>query len=85
MKLDIIKIGNSQGVRLPKALLKQCNLKGKVVVKVEEGKLILSADTSDQPRAGWDKAFTKMAQAGDDKLVEPTDYSLSSDNDEWTW
>ncbi len=85
MKLDIIKIGNSQGVRLPKSLIEQCNLKGKVVVEVEEGKLILSADTSDQPRSGWDKAFKKMAQAGDDKLLEPTDYSLSSDKEDWIW
>lgn len=85
MKLDIIKIGNSQGVRLPKALLKQCNLKGKVVVKVEEGNLILSADKSDSPRAGWDEAFKKMALAGDDKLLEPTSYTLSSDEDEWVW
>ena len=85
MKLDIIKIGNSQGIRLPKALLKQCNLKGRVIVKVEDGKLILLPDTEKHAREGWDTAFKKMAEAGDDALCELASFELSLNEEDWEW
>ncbi|MGB8467829.1 MAG: AbrB/MazE/SpoVT family DNA-binding domain-containing protein [Candidatus Babeliales bacterium] len=83
MKLSLIKIGNSQGVRLPKALLEQCNFKDSLYVHVKEGMLILSA--TKKPREGWAEAFKVMAQRGDDKLIELGDIDLSTDNDEWVW
>ncbi len=37
------------------------------------------------PRAGWEKAFRRMAAAGDDALLDG-DRSLSSwDEEEWEW
>lgn len=42
MKVNIVKIGNSQGIRIPKALLQQTNLHGKVNLEVRKNKLIIS-------------------------------------------
>lgn len=84
MKAHIIRIGNSRGLRLPKALLAQCRLDDAVEIEVEDNRLIIrSARTT---RAGWDRAFAAMAGHGDDALLDrdtrkPTDW----DKTEWRW
>lgn len=85
MKLNIIKIGNSWGIRLPKSLIDQCKFTESVQVKVKNGALILIPDTDESPRAGWDKKFKKMAKMGDDKLLDPEVFELESDKDDWKW
>lgn len=37
------------------------------------------------PRAGWDEAFRKMAERGDDALLIPDDLEHSFDEEEWEW
>lgn len=83
MKLNLIKIGNSQGIRLPKAILEQCNFKDCVEAEIKNGKLVLSS--CDNPREGWDKAFIAMAKAGDNELLYPEIFELQSDDKEWDW
>jgi antitoxin MazE len=83
MKLQLIPIGNSLGIRIPKTLLQQCHFKSHVNVTVIDNTLVLSSDTN--PREGWEEAFKKMAQAGDDTLLD-TSHNLSTfDKDEWEW
>lgn len=84
MKLHIIKIGNSLGIRLPKSLIKQCNFKDAVQAKVKDHSLVLVPD-NENPRAGWGEAFKKMAQAGDDTLLDAAIFELESDRKEWKW
>lgn len=84
MKLKLVKIGNSQGIRIPKSLIEQTGLGPEVEVEVVDNKLVISA--THLPRAGWDEAFESMAAAGDDRLVhgaeiQPTRWEL----DEWQW
>lgn len=67
MKLHIIKIGNSLGIKIPKAILDQCGFKGSVTLSVEDGKLILSPY---QERQGWEEACEQMAEQGDDRLLD---------------
>ena len=83
MKLNIVRIGNSNGVRIPKALLEQCGFKDKVIVKVENGTLILIPD--DTPRVGWEESFKAMAKAGDDALLDPDTIESDFDKNEWEW
>jgi antitoxin MazE len=40
IKSRIIKIGNSQGLRIPKVLLEQLNLRDEVELEVQENQLI---------------------------------------------
>jgi len=59
MEAKIIAIGNSKGLRLPRAILKQCNLgDGQTVsIAVRGTDILIRARTS--PRGEWDAAFAK--------------------------
>lgn len=82
MRSQIIQIGNSQGIRIPKVLLEDSRITGDVDLELHpDGILIRNAQ---KPRAGWDEAFKSMADEEDDDL---TDGSPSADFDkkEWQW
>ena len=42
MRTRIVKIGNSQGIRIPKALLEESGLKGEVDMSVRDGVLLIT-------------------------------------------
>ena len=42
MRTRIVRIGNSQGVRIPKALLEESGLSGEVDISVHEGALVIA-------------------------------------------
>ncbi len=83
MKADIIRIGNSHGVRIPKPVLEQCGLQGQVEMEVKGGRLVISPART--ARQGWDSAFEKMAENGDDKLLMGDATASDWDDKEWTW
>lgn len=84
MKTRIVRIGNSQGLRLPKLLLEQAGLRDEVEISAENDALVIRP--ARKPRAGWAASFREMAQRGDDALLDETVPSLSSwDEDEWEW
>jgi len=84
MKTHIVRIGNSQGVRIPKALLEQTGLNGEVEIMAEDRALVIRS--ARRPREGWENAFRQMAQRGDDVLLDASSPSLSTwDRDEWEW
>ena len=82
MRASIIKIGNSQGIRLPKPLLEQCGFNQEVELEVRNHELIIKSPRN--PRAKWAKAFTAMAANGDDKLLDPVP-TTQWDEGEWEW
>ena len=83
MRADIIRIGNSQGVRIPKPILEKCGLKGRVEMRVEDNVLVIAA--AREVREGWFGAFRGMAEHGDDvPLLNENDVS-SWDENEWEW
>ena len=84
MRTRIVRIGNSQGVRIPKALLEETGLTGEVDMTVRDGALVISS--AGRPRAGWDEAFRKMERHGDDVLLD-TEVPLptSFDEESWEW
>lgn len=82
-KTKIVKIGNSQGVRIPKALLEQANLGEEVELEVQEGKVIVRPTGT--PRAGWEKDLAEMAQEGEDQLLEGDVLENDFDEHEWEW
>jgi len=67
METSIIKIGNSKGLRLSKTILEKYNIKDKVELILEKGRIILKPIAS--PRKNWEKEFKKMSENGDDKLL----------------
>jgi antitoxin MazE len=84
MKTRIVRIGNSQGIRIPKPLLEQTGLQGEVEILVENNSLVIRPIR--RPREGWAEAFQEMAQRGEDKLLDSDMPSLTSwDEEEWEW
>ena len=67
MEVSIIQIGNSKGLRLTKSILDRYNIKDKVELILEKGQIVLKP--VDRPRKGWDKAFKKMHENGEDQLL----------------
>jgi antitoxin MazE len=86
MKIDIIKIGNSKGIRLPKAVIEQCGFGEHLEMEVRGGEVVLRA-AKRNPREGWDEAFA-AALARDGSLDAPLllgDFPNEFDENEWTW
>ncbi|MBI3140459.1 MAG: AbrB/MazE/SpoVT family DNA-binding domain-containing protein [Rhodocyclales bacterium] len=71
MRTTIRKIGNSQGVLIPKPLLAEAGLETDVNMVVENGALVLRPARAAEPRAGWAEAARDLAKAGDDAPVWP--------------
>lgn len=84
MRARVVKIGNSQGIRIPKPLLEQTGIRDDVELEVEENKIIIRPISN--PRTGWDDAFKAMAKNGQDKLIDGDEIiSHSWDEEEWQW
>lgn len=81
MKVQLVAIGNSKGVRLPASVIKECRLGDELDLRVENGAVILSR--ARRPREGWDAAFAKAGEDEADAMIEtPTP---GFDETEWTW
>jgi len=84
MKTRIIKIGNSQGIRIPKVLLEQSGLSAEVELEVQDAQIVIRS--AQRPRQGWEDAFRAMAQHQDDLLLDPDLTGQTRwDEDEWQW
>jgi len=83
MRLELVRIGNSWGIRIPKVLLKKCGFEEFVDVHVEQGRLIIGP--SRPPRAGWSEAFQSVSNAPDDLLLLESATVNAYDHEEWTW
>jgi antitoxin MazE len=78
----IVQIGNSRGVRVPKALLDHAALPDEVELQAERGRLIVRAARG--PRAGWAAAARTMRERNDDGLLDAP-VANRFDQREWKW
>lgn len=84
LKARIIKIGNSQGLRIPRLVLEQLDLKDEVELEIQDKQLIVRPLRA--RRQGWEGQFQAMAAASDDQLLDEEVPSLSTwDEEEWEW
>jgi antitoxin MazE len=67
MKVPIVPIGNSKGIRLSKMLIEKYDLKDSVEIILEEEFIVLKPVVN--PRNNWENAFREMHENGDDKLI----------------
>ena len=70
MKITIRKMGNSQGVIIPKPVLAQVGLDDAADMSVEHGAIVLRRPRLGV-REGWAEASKAIAASGDDALVWP--------------
>jgi antitoxin MazE len=84
MRARVVKIGNSQGIRIPKPLLDQTGIMDDVELEVENSQIIIRPIAN--PRTGWENAFRSMAKNGHDLLIDGNEIIANSwDIAEWQW
>ena len=66
MRISVIKIGNSKGIRIPQAILKQCQIDSEVDLEVE-GRIIRLYPVD---RRTYDMTFENIVQMNDQDIQE---------------
>ena len=83
MKAQIVQIGNSQGIRIPKILLEESGIRGDVELEVcPDGILIRNVS---KPRSDWDAKFKALAEHDDDVVAADVSASSQFETREWQW
>jgi antitoxin MazE len=82
MKVSIISVGNSKGVRIPKSVLEQCHFHDEAELEVENNKIVLKP-LKKKVREGWAKAFKVMHERAEDAPL--LDDSLDVEMKNWEW
>ncbi len=83
MRTEIVRIGNSRGIRIPKPLIEQCGLEGAVELSVENHRLVVSPGR--RLRQGWPEAFRDARSAEDDEFLLESMPANDFDRREWKW
>jgi antitoxin MazE len=82
MKVKVVRIGNSRGIRLPKPIIDQVGLTEEVELTVRDGEIVISP--AGEPRRGWAAAARTLAERSEDRLLdEPSPTAF--DREEWEW
>ena len=82
MILDIVKIGNSQGIRIPKIILEECGISEQIDIEVKNHSILIKPVN---PRKNWEEAFKKMRKNEDDKMLIDDNVDLENEDGEWEW
>jgi antitoxin MazE len=82
MKVNLVKIGNSQGIRIPKPLLEQCAFGSVAELEVRDGALVITP--VERGRADWDAAFQAIS-GGPGELLLAGAGTNAFDREEWEW
>jgi antitoxin MazE len=82
MKVELVRIGNSRGIRIPKPILEQCGFEGTVELRIENDHLVIAQ--GHLPREGWEEAFRAAGPSTRDELLLDT-LSNQFDQEEWRW
>jgi len=84
IKSRIVKIGNSQGIRIPKPLIEQSRLGEEIELVLQQDQIVIRP--AHRVRHGWDEAFQAMAGRHDDELLDgKVLVSTAWDEEEWEW
>jgi antitoxin MazE len=83
VKGRIIKVGNSQGIRIPKVLLEQSGIQENVEIEVRDNQIVITA--APKVRAGWAAAFSRVADNEDEDVLLDIHTATVWDEEEWEW
>lgn len=83
MRVELVRIGNSRGIRIPERIIKQCGFGDTVELHVEQDRLVIAPDRP--PRKGWSEAFAAAGGSlhNDPLLLEDMPPN-KFDAEEWT-
>jgi antitoxin MazE len=78
---EIVDIGNSKGLRIPKSIREELGLEGEVTLSVAEGALVVRPKR--RPRADWRERFLDAAPKREPLLIP--DHLGTDFDSKWTW
>ena len=82
MRTELIRIGNSRGIRIPKPVIEQCGFGDEVDLRVENECLIISPER--RVRAGWEQEFRSAGSSGKgEHLLDVGENEF--DRKDWRW
>jgi antitoxin MazE len=80
VRTRIVKIGNSQGIRIPRILLEQSGVGEEIEIEVQDQALVIRAAA--KSRRGWEAAFANPAEGlgeANPARVAPSGVTLGAD------
>ena len=80
-KTRIVQVGNSQGIRLPKAMIELTGIKENIEIEVRDNQIVITA--ASKARGGWGDAFAQMVI--DEDELTPLTVADTWDETEWVW
>jgi antitoxin MazE len=86
MRLKLVQIGNSRGLRIPTAWIRQYHWTEEVEAELTEAGIVLKP--AEVVREGWEDRFQSAGSTADGVDPELTDWDAARsrfDEDEWTW
>jgi len=88
MQVNVVKIGNSKGIRIPKKVLDQCQVDDALELSVENNVIILKP-VHRKPREGWAEAIAashkKYGEEAVDKEWLEADLLGDAEVEDWEW
>jgi antitoxin MazE len=82
MRLELTRIGNSRGIRIPKPLIEQCGLGDIVELRVTPEGLVIAPHRA--ARDGWKQVFALSHPAEPELLLDRASPN-AFDGEEWKW
>ena len=83
MRIELVRIGNSRGIRIPKPIIEQCGFRDAVELRVENHHLIIEPGRA--PRQGWEEAFRAAGSTESDEILLQNLPPNTFDREEWEW
>ena len=81
MRLELTRIGNSRGIRIPKPLITQCGLGDVVELRVTPEGIVIAPHRA--AREGWKQAFAASRSTESETLLDPA--ANAFDGEDWKW
>lgn len=82
LKTEVVRIGNSMGIRIPKSIREQIGLEKEITLSVSGGALIVRPERG--TRADWRERFARAKPSRHDEMLIPENIGTDLDF-EWTW
>jgi len=88
MQLNIVKIGNSKGIRIPKKILDQCQVEDILELEVQNNIIVLKP-IHKNPREGWAEAIEATNKKYGEEPVDhewlEADLLGDTEMENWEW
>jgi antitoxin MazE len=86
MEATIVKIGNSQGLIIPKKILARLGAIKKVDMQVKDGSLLIVPLNEEKSRQNWERQFADAIKDGYKTENDLFDNIVNDfDKTDWTW